>query len=668
MNSLGQFLLLEKQRFTGNNYSDFVLVFKPAIVRQGLGGYLDVAENAWNACKLEKYLNNKDPVEAYVNAKFLAWCDFTSQGAVNNERTYIAGLVAGLSSEFIPIIPMIINAATPIEAHQITKSFKSVVNIVGGVTPLSTVMATNAAAVPVTCSNCKKRSHTIEKCWSKGGGREGQAPAWFGRRGGNRNGDGGSGRNQDVTTSMNVIALHAVASLATCDATLDNAGFPEAPDLIDGVVGQVVPTYLDSGTSNHCFTNRSDFSSYVLQLQTGQAAPVGEAGTFKILGKGTVIKEFMVGESIHRLTFSDALHTPDLHANLVSVGQLDERGYTTTFSGKKASVTNREGKGFTCLWNENRMYRIGGGATEVKMRPRPEIMATRTLEDLHRCFAHADTRTILKMDRRKLVDGLEIGSQALNGRCIGCLHGKQPALPHVHPIANGANDPGDLVCMDLWGPAPVVAQDGSHYWMIIIDAATCVRDLYFLPSKEADGTLKPLKIFWKHLETQMGQKIKCIHVDGGGEFAQSSVWKTYLEENRIIAEVTAPHSSELNGMAEHRNRTTTDNVNGGNKLGVWVLDGVMVGYLGGDSGYRILTNGGKVVAAGDVIFEHGNPHCTLANVDAPTDNDLAPPPTAIPPSTADRLATRHALHQLCKGVFLRFYRVYSRTTRCIVSR
>ncbi|CAK5280961.1 unnamed protein product [Mycena citricolor] len=352
-----------------------------------------VAENAWNACKLEKYLNNKDPVKAYVNAKFLAWCDFTSQGAVNNERTYIAGLVAGLSSEFIPIIPMIINAATPIEAHQITKSFKSVVNIVGGVTPSSTVMATNAAAVPVTCSNCKKRGHTIEKCWSKGGGRKGQAPAWFGRRGGNQNGDGGSGGNQDVTTSMNVIALHAVASLATCDTTLDNAGFPEAPDLIDGVdmgnrpeifvatanpmvysvVGQVVPTYLDSGTSDHCFTNRSDFSSYVPQSRTGQAAPVGEAGTFKILGKGTVIKEFMV--------------------------------------------------------------------------------------------------------------------------------------------------------------------------------------------------------------------------------------------------------------------------NGGNKLGVQVLDGVMVGYLGGDSGYRILTNGGKVVAAGDVIFEHGNPHRTLANVDAPTDNDLAPPPTAISPSTAPTAKT-----------------------------
>ena len=29
------------------------------------------------------------------------------------------------------------------------------------------------------CQNCGKKKHYVKDCWEKGGGKEGQAPAWF---------------------------------------------------------------------------------------------------------------------------------------------------------------------------------------------------------------------------------------------------------------------------------------------------------------------------------------------------------------------------------------------------------------------------------------------------------------------------------------------------------
>ncbi|KAF8960208.1 hypothetical protein BDZ97DRAFT_1799960 [Flammula alnicola] len=49
-------------------------------------------------------------------------------------------------------------------------------------------------------------------------------------------------------------------------------------------------TYADSGASNHCFANKSDFSTYELfdEPKEGQAA--SREARFKIHGKGTVVK------------------------------------------------------------------------------------------------------------------------------------------------------------------------------------------------------------------------------------------------------------------------------------------------------------------------------------------------------------------------------------------
>jgi hypothetical protein len=155
-----------------------------------------------------------------------------------------------------------------------------------------------------------------------------------------------------------------------------------APPLTYKTVSGAMPIFLDSGASDNCFVSRKDFVSYQPTFRQGQAA-LNKDGHFNILGEGMVIKEFMHGGQIVKLTFDNALHTPDLSANLVSVGKLDDAGYTVTFGGGRVSVLNVEGKGFTCTKGPNRMYQIGANATEIK-RNATLLAAAVPLETLHR--------------------------------------------------------------------------------------------------------------------------------------------------------------------------------------------------------------------------------------------------------------------------------------------
>jgi transposase InsO family protein len=55
-------------------------------------------------------------------------------------------------------------------------------------------------------------------------------------------------------------------------------------------------------------------------------------------------------------------------------------------------------------------------------------------------------------------------------------------------------------------------------------------------------------------EKQMGQQIKKIVTDGGGEFRSQELGKT-LKEEGIIYTVSPPYTPQHNGFAEHANRT-----------------------------------------------------------------------------------------------------------------
>ena len=164
-------------------------------------------------------------------------------------------------------------------------------------------------------------------------------PPNFGRRGeGNRNNPGGNSSGSNT----NVSAANAAKVFAL--ATYSNPSGNEFKSR----------TLLDSAATDYCFRDRADFERYSTATSgTGEAAI--KDSTFDVVGKGTVTKSKANRESI-TLRFNNAIHTPQLSSNLISIGRLCDAGYKVLFDKEKALVYDSHGNGFTCSWGLDRLY------------------------------------------------------------------------------------------------------------------------------------------------------------------------------------------------------------------------------------------------------------------------------------------------------------------------
>jgi ATP-binding cassette subfamily B (MDR/TAP) protein 1 len=84
---------------------------------------------------------------------------------------------------------------------------------------------------------------------------------------------------------------------------------------------------LDSGASYHVTPFRSQFRSYT--ARSLEPVHVGNSQHCAVIGIGTVELNLPSGSTI---VLHDVRHVPELLRSLISVGQLDEAGFQTSFS------------------------------------------------------------------------------------------------------------------------------------------------------------------------------------------------------------------------------------------------------------------------------------------------------------------------------------------------
>jgi len=166
------------------------------------------------------------------------------------------------------------------------------------------------------CTNpvCHWTGHIIERCFKPGGGMVGQYPSWWGRQ--------GSGNLPNVTTASNsTTANSAIVTTASPSPISSPAQYYAFMAIIHDVdASNPITSYADSAASDHCFVRRDDFSTYI--PCTGHQGATATDGTSSVLGMGIVKKLAIFNRQCVNLTFENALHTPSLPHNLVSIGQL----------------------------------------------------------------------------------------------------------------------------------------------------------------------------------------------------------------------------------------------------------------------------------------------------------------------------------------------------------
>ena len=309
------------------------------------------------------------------------------------------------------------------------------------------------------CKAKKRSTHTTANCYWPGGGKEGQFPPNFGQR-----------VKANVTMSTTVTTPAPATNtptpvktehfvLSAWDSATGQSGVlidemvPSTIALISqgfqGFQKGKVPMFLDSGTSDTMFVSRDSFTEYKpLSSRIGDSAKAKD-GDFKISGEGNVTQRYIVNGGEWNITYTQALHTPTLNANLISISALDKASLVTIFGSGKGIVQKTDGTTILEGKNVNGMYLL----ETIDIEPHTSLALNSlscptSLEQWHRCLAHCSPLTIKTMANDKLVDGLVFSATELNGKCKDCVMGRQTHRPfdgetekNLHPL--------ELVSFDL---------------------------------------------------------------------------------------------------------------------------------------------------------------------------------------------------------------------------
>ena len=375
----------------------------------------------------------------------------------------------------------------------------------------STALATRTteACANPNCKAKKHSTHTTANCYWPGGGKEGQFPPNFGQR--NRANVATTGSTSTSTSNQ---PEHFVLS-----ARIPNTS-GESGVLINGEHSMVlitkgfqqfqngrVPTFMDSGASDTMFVSRESFYDYKsITPRTGDSAKAVD-GNFEIVGEGTVIQRYLVDGHERDITYTRALHTPTLNANLISISAFDRAGLTTTFGNGKGIIRKPDGTTVLTGQNVGGMYLL----ETVDNIPNAPLAMTSlskptSLEQWHRRLTHCSPLTIQGMANNNLVDGLKISDQDVKGKCEDCILGRQTRRPFDGETEKDLA-PLDLVVFDLWGPSRVQSVGGKSYLMITTDAGTSYKYGTY-PADKSDSTIiAAFDIFCAKAETATGRKI-----------------------------------------------------------------------------------------------------------------------------------------------------------------
>jgi GAG-pre-integrase domain/gag-polypeptide of LTR copia-type len=303
------------------------------------------------------------------------------------------------------------------------------------------------------CKAKKRTTHTIENCYWPGGGKEGQFPPNFGQRA--KANAAASGTPPSATEQTEHFALSTRISnmpgqsgvvihddLDPEDLLRDGPERPIDPEITDcgghplmafiskafqGFEQGRVPTFLDSGASDTMFVSKDVFTEYKpITSRMGDSAKAKDGG-FEIMGEGSVYQRYRVDGKDRDITYTRALHTPSLNANLVSVSALDKAGLIVTFGHGRGVVQKEDGKVVLTGNGVNGMYLLETVENKTGV---PKAMASSslsqptTIEQWHRRLTHCSPLTIKDMVNKNLVDGLIISEGEIRGKCEHCILGR----------------------------------------------------------------------------------------------------------------------------------------------------------------------------------------------------------------------------------------------------
>ena len=312
----------------------------------------------------------------------------------------------------------------------------------------------------------------------------------------------------------------------------------------------------DSGCTNHISPFRDQFKNYsAISPKRFRAA---NQQAFSAIGQGELLVDIPNGSETSTLRLEDAFYAPNVGYTLVSIGQLDDAGYTTIFGDSKCVILNPDGNRIGSIPRAKtgkRLYKVmhEGGVIAVA----EEIL---TLEEFHRRMGHPSVQTAQKLVKDKYVLGVRLdeSGDAEKFFCESCVYAKA-TRKSVSKVREGdrAENFGDEIHSDIWGKSPIESKGGKRYFILFVDDKTRFTILYLLRTK--DEAFKTYKAFKTWLDTQFGCRIKFLNTDRGGEYLSDAFTK-HLKSRGTVQKLSVHDTHQQAGVSERRNRTIAERI------------------------------------------------------------------------------------------------------------
>ena len=312
----------------------------------------------------------------------------------------------------------------------------------------------------------------------------------------------------------------------------------------------------DSGALRHISSHKADFTSYTT-LSPPLYINATNKNKFPAIGTGTLIVKVPANGGESDLVLHNALYAPSVCYTLVSLGTLDKvEGYTFRIGGSHLQIFSLRGEPIGEVpCNSRHLYRV-----------EHLLKSAYTAKDMSAMELHCRLGHISIAAARKLVNSgairrinLNPDASEVDADCEACIIARATRLPMRKPrISTPAQNFGDEVHTDVWGPLKAPTKGGCHYFIMFTDDATHFM-LVYLMNKKSEA-LKAYKFFevWA-ITQQHSTRIKVLHSDRGGEYL-SKEFDKHLAAAGTARRLTMHNTPQLNGIAKRLNRMLLERI------------------------------------------------------------------------------------------------------------
>jgi hypothetical protein len=290
------------------------------------------------------------------------------------------------------------------------------------------------------------------------------------------------------------------------------------------------PWYLDSGCSNHMIGTKNCLFDFDDTFR--ESVKLGNDSKMAVMGKRNV--KLNIEGRIHVIT--DVYYLPGLSNNLLSIGQLQQKGLTIVFKNNRCQLFHDEkGLILTTEMTANRMYIITASVIIPKCL---QVSKVEEAKLWHQRYAHLSFKGLKVLNKKQMVKGLPVLNE-LEGKCEDCLSGKQ----HREAIPKQANwrasQKLELIHSDVCGPINPQSNGGNRYFITFTDDFSRKTWVYFLQDKAS--VFEIFKKFKTLVENESGCVMQSLRTDRGGEFT-STAFNEFCSEHGVKRQLTAAYT------------------------------------------------------------------------------------------------------------------------------